>query len=183
MQHIIFTLMLSMFLIQFGVSQINGFSVRGTFAAPTGNFGNVAGTGFGGFVTGLYDFDDKLQLTGTVGLLRFGEQSVGGIFGSDELDYQYLVIPIYSGARYHLTDEGEDMRFYVGGNVGYQIVSLSVKDRQGNSLGSITGSNSVGLVPFGGLLWKNFDARIVYSFLDVDYLGLEFGIVLGRSGN
>ena len=55
---------------------------------PTGNYGDVVGTGFGGFGLFQYGMNENVALTGQVGYTAFGNKSIG----SDSQDQRTLLL-------------------------------------------------------------------------------------------
>ncbi|HQU73410.1 MAG TPA: hypothetical protein PKV71_04125 [Calditrichia bacterium] len=148
--------------------EISGYGARGMVAMSSGGYGNFWGNGAGGVGTVFYKFDDKITLSGSVGFLR--HSATDNLFG----DLSLTVIPIMSGARYYLKEEGEKMRPYVGGDLGYFFVSVGGDDF--GYLGS--GSSEITLGPAAGVNFGKLDLRAVYYLTDISYLGLEVGIAL-----
>lgn len=148
--------------------EISGYGIRGVLGLPSGTFGDLVGTGFGGVGTLFYSIDENLVLTGSAGFLRFGGDGISK-------DFNWSVIPLMSGARYYLGEEDAGMRPYVGGDLGYFIVNVSGD----NGLVGIGGSE-VTLGPAVGVQLNSFDIRAIYYLTDIAYLGLEVGIALRK---
>ncbi|MCB0270355.1 MAG: hypothetical protein KDH95_19520 [Calditrichaeota bacterium] len=162
--------------------EISGYGARGIIALPSGNLSNVAGTGIGGIGTLLYEFDDNLVFSGSVGFISMGSKEVASSVFFSELnwDYSYKIIPITTGARYYLKPEGEGLRPYVGGDIGYYIYSVSVEDANGVSVGSVSGTSNFGIAPAVGFQMGILDVQANYSLADFNYLGLSVGVMLGK---
>jgi len=77
-------------------SQIDWYA-HGDVALPMGDFGDVAGTGFGGGIRGAMPYSEVLTLRGEVGYIHFGGESFG------DWDYQYALIPFVVLAEYQFT--------------------------------------------------------------------------------
>ncbi|MBI5475924.1 MAG: outer membrane beta-barrel protein [Ignavibacteriales bacterium] len=89
---------------------------------PSGTFGDVAGTGFGGTANFLYTVNPQITITGTAGYIMWGEKSFDLGFG--EWKYSYSAIPILAGGRYYFT-EG-DSRVYGSAEIGLYMFSATV---------------------------------------------------------
>jgi hypothetical protein len=100
---------------------------------PSGTFGDVAGTGFGGTVNFLYDINDQIAISGTAGYLTWGKKSVG--VAPYSFEYTYSAIPILAGARYYFTKCGEGL--YGSAEIGFYMFSVKFKS-PGYTIGGVT---------------------------------------------
>lgn len=89
---------------------------------PSGSFGDVAGTGFGGTANFLYQLNDQISLSGTAGYISWGGKSID--VGLGTWDYSYSAIPILVGGRYYFT-EG-DARVYGSAEIGMYMFSFKL---------------------------------------------------------
>jgi hypothetical protein len=89
---------------------------------PSGNFGDIAGTGIGGTANFLYQLNNQISLSGTAGYISWGGKSFDVGFGKYE--YAYSAIPILVGGRYYFT-EG-DARVYGSAEIGMYMLSATV---------------------------------------------------------
>jgi len=96
-------------------SQIAWYA-HGDLALPTGDFGDAAGTGFGGGVGGAMPYNESLTLRGEVGYVHFGGKSIG------DFDWQYALIPILVLGEYQFD---LDSPFYGLGGIGMTMARFS----------------------------------------------------------
>lgn len=157
-------------------SQLQAISVGGGIAKPSGSFNDFAGTGFGGGVRGYYNYEglENIVLTGTVGYYRFGEKEYSVLGFNTGLGYKWSLIPIMSGGRYYLGAPDAGARFFVGGELGIHIYSVSVVGED-NVFGSSTlaGSTDFALIPMVGAELGPLDVHAEYSISDLKYLGIK----------
>lgn len=96
----------------------------GELSLPSGDFGDVAGTGFGGTANFLYHVSDQLAISGTAGYIMWGGKSLDlGFWGKWE--YSYSAIPILAGGRYYFSTG--DSRLYGSAEVGLYMFSFTLK--------------------------------------------------------
>ncbi len=100
-------------------------------ALPMGNFGDVAGTGFGGTAQFEMEFMPQLYGTATAGYIKWG----GKDFGT--FSYSYSAVPVLVGAKYFFMPAGG---FYGQAQLGLYFFSADVT----------TPAVSVGGFSFGG---------------------------------
>ncbi len=156
-----------------------------TLAIPLGDFADAYNMGFGGTVTFMYRVIPQMDLTGSIGYLRWGYKATDGSYSS---------IPFLVGARYYFSP-GNIMP-YAGAELGLHFSSASFEIPTytvfGQTYGGGTASTSstdFGLGFGGGALIKagsnlTLDATLQYnliassgsySFLSVE-VGAKFGI-------
>ena len=87
----------------------NQVGVAFDLGVPTGDFGDVAKTGFGGQLRGLLGVGTAGQVSLTTGYLSFKEKEESG------MDLKMSIIPILAGYRHNFSG------FYVEPQVGYGI--------------------------------------------------------------
>lgn len=156
-----------------------------TLAIPLGDFGDGANMGFGATVAFMYRVIPQLDLTGSLGYLRWGYKEFDGSFSS---------IPLLFGARYYFTN-GTVMP-YAGAELGLHFASASIKlptyTLFGETYGGGTESSSdtdFGVGFGGGTLIQvapNFllDATLQFNIIarsgsSSNYLSLEVGASFG----
>ncbi len=109
---------------------------------PSGSFGDVAGTGFGGTANFLYQLNNQISLSGTAGYISWGGKSFET--GLGKYEYSYSAIPILVGGRYYFT-EG-DARVYGSAEIGMYLFSWTftspVYDVGGYSFGGEVSESS-----------------------------------------
>ena len=108
-------------------------------ALPSGTFGDVAGTGFGGTVNFLYDINDQIAISGTAGYLTWGKKSVGA--GAFSFEWTYSAIPILAGGRYYFTKCGEGL--YGSAEIGLYMFTVKTKSPGYSILGVTYGGGEV----------------------------------------
>jgi hypothetical protein len=166
-------------------AQLQAISVGGGIAKPSGDFNSFAGTGFGGGVRGYYQYEglDNILLTGAIGYYRFGEKEFSAFGFNSGFGYKWSLIPIMSGGRYYFGQEEASTRFYVGGELGIHIYSVSVSGDD-NTLGSATlaGSTDFALIPMVGAQLGPLDVYAEYSISDLNYFGIKgaFKFAVGK---
>ncbi|HBC45606.1 MAG TPA: hypothetical protein DEO84_02055 [candidate division Zixibacteria bacterium] len=145
-------------------------------ALPMGNFGDVAGTGFGVTANFQYGWKPNIDLMGQLGYIKWGGKTAVGY------DYSYHAIPIQVGAKYYFKQETN--RFYVGGLVGFHMFGWSADyDLLGIHYSGSSSETKFSLAPMGGYEMKIgenmlFDASARYQIIsDVSYLGVRAGII------
>lgn len=95
----------------------------GELALPSGDFGDFAGTGFGGTANFLYHMNDQVAISGTAGYITWGGKSLDlGLLGKWE--YSYSAIPILAGGRYYFS--AGDSRLYGSAEIGFYMFSFTV---------------------------------------------------------
>lgn len=100
-----------------GISQAQNkmyLNIGGNIALPMGNFGDYAGTGFGGSVQFEMQFTPQLLGTASIGYITWG----GKDFGDSK--WTYSAIPILVGAKYFFMPSGG---FYGQAQLGLYMFS------------------------------------------------------------
>lgn len=154
-------------------AQIKGIGVSGGLSLPTGGFGNVAGTGFGGSVRMFYEYEDleNILLTGTVGYYRFANKDFQ-FLGQTTVGYKWTLIPLMSGARYYLGEPDARQRVFVGGEIGFHIYSVSVNSGGTSfNLGTYGNSTEFAIQPTVGFQLGGIEVSALYSIADLNYFG------------
>ncbi len=97
--------------------------VGAELALPSGDFGDFAGTGFGGTANFLYHMNEQMAISGTVGYISWGGKSLDlGFLGKYE--YSYSAIPVLAGGRYYFSTG--DSRLYGSAEIGMYMFSFTV---------------------------------------------------------
>lgn len=120
-----------------GISQAQNkmfLSIGGNVALPMGNFGDVAGTGFGGSAQFEMQFSPQLLGTASAGYISWGGKDFG-VFS-----YTYSAIPILVGAKYYFAPTGG---FYGHGQLGLYMFTVDIKaPASTNQFINISGSST-----------------------------------------
>ena len=121
-------------------------------ALPMSNFGDVAGTGFGGTAVFELEFAPQIVGTGTAGYISWG----GKDFGS--FSYSYSAIPILVGVKYFFMPAGG---FYANGQLGFYLFSADV-DVPATTVAGITfgGSTSSSSTEFAIALGAGYEVPV-----------------------
>jgi hypothetical protein len=169
-----------------GISQAQNkmyLNIGGNVALPMGNFGDVAGTGFGGSAQFEMQFTPQLLGTASIGYITWG----GKDFGT--FSYTYSAIPILVGAKYFFMPSGG---FYGHAQLGLYMFSADVESPAivvgGITVGggNVSSSNSEFAFAFGPgyeiplspkLMLDVSAAYIVIS--DLGHIGIRAGVKFG----
>jgi hypothetical protein len=91
------------------IAQNGRLSVGAELALPSGDYGDNAGTGFGGSLRYENPLGDNLGLMGTVGYLMYGTKTIesGAAGYSVKTEYTNSMIPIMVGGKYYFTEQQE----------------------------------------------------------------------------
>ena len=142
-------------------------------ALPTGDFGDVAGTGFGATGKFLYQFKPDIKITGTTGYIMWTEKE------SAAFSYKYSVIPLKGGVRYYFTPN-----LYAVGELGIHIYMFSFEYQDywtGQKVSDSDSDTEFGFAPGAGYempINENLDLDISlrYEIGDLDYLAFRVGL-------
>lgn len=151
-------------------------------ALPMGNFGDFAGTGFGG--TAVFEMEFAPQLNGSVtaGYITWGGKDVNTGFGN--YSYSYSAIPILIGAKYYFMPAGG---FYGHGQLGFYLFSVDVEVPTGTGFGFDVGGSStefaisVGAgyeIPVGTNTMVDLGAAYII-ISDLGHVGIRGGVKFG----
>ncbi len=149
MKKLLLVLFVTVFAVSFSNAQSKmGASVQGLLSFPTGDFGDGAGTGFGATGTFVYSVSPMLDVTGSVGYIKWGtKESVPGY------EVSFSDIPIQVGVRYAV-GKGQFLP-YVSAEAGLHMLSSSAK---GNLFGFTVDQSDTetkfGVSPGAGFLYK-----------------------------
>lgn len=154
-------------------------------AIPMGTFGDAVGIGFGATGTFMFRVAKQIDLTGTIGYLRFGYDNVDGSLTS---------IPLLFGGRYYFMPG--KVQPYAAAEFGFHFTSSSF-DIPSQTIGGFTfggGSQSASSTDFGfgfggGVLIAisknvNLDGGLQYNLVTTTgnssgYISFEIGAAFG----
>lgn len=159
-------------------------SVGPEVALPMGDFGDFAGTGFGGTVRFEYPFNNQLVGIVDAGYLMWGgeEFDLGG-FGKVTTDYS--AIPILAGVKYYFGPN-----FYALAQAGIHMFTFDAESEI-SFLGSTTKtSSSASESKFGagagigyelalGSMMLDLNAKYQMVADDLSYVGVRAGLKFG----
>jgi opacity protein-like surface antigen len=146
-------------------------------ALPMGNFGDVAGTGFGATIHGQYGWKPNIDLIAQLGYIKWGGKTMAGF------DYSYHAIPIQVGGKYFFNQTAN--RFYAGALLGFHMFGWSY-DYNLPFYGHTSGSSSTtkfSFAPLAGYEMKLGEKMILdlsarYQIIsDLSFLGIHAGIL------
>lgn len=164
-----FLLLLAPAALALDTSQISWYA-HGGLTMPSGDFGDVAGTGFGGGVGGMMPYSETINLRGQVGYTYFGgkDEEVLGV----DWSWNWSLIPIWFLGEYKF-----DPAIYGVGGLG-MVMARSSFEYDHPVLGTIdeSGSDTEFGFTFGaGYRMSevlNLEAR--YSIVsDLNYISVE----------
>jgi len=142
-----------------------GVSIMGGLTFPTGDFGDVYGTGYG--LNGVFQYyiNPTLAITGTTGDMRW---SYSIYRFNENLTFSTTSIPLLGGARYYFMSG--NLSPYAGAELGLHILTTSVAGPRG--------SNSDSEVKFG----FGFGGGFIYTINPTLYLdtNLKFNSTSGE---
>ncbi|WP_337866482.1 outer membrane beta-barrel protein [Ignavibacterium sp.] len=184
MKKVFLVLFVAFFAVAFTYAQSKmAASVQGTLSFPTGDFGDGAGTGFGASGTFVYSVSPMLDVTGSVGYIKWGtKESIPGyeVSSSD--------IPILIGLRYTF-GKGQFLP-YGAAEVGLHMLSSSVKgDLFGFPVDESSTETKFGIAPGFGFLYKfnpktALDVNAKYNMIFTEgssttHLSVDVGVLFG----
>ncbi|MEP0860341.1 MAG: porin family protein [Ignavibacterium sp.] len=149
MKKLLLVLFVTVFAVAFTNAQSKmGASVQGLLSFPTGDFGDGAGTGFGATGTFTYSVSPMLDVTGSVGYIKWGtKESIPGY------EVSFSDIPIQVGLRYAF-GKGQFLP-YGSAEVGLHMLSSSVKGTLfGFTVDQSDTETKFGIAPGVGFLYK-----------------------------
>lgn len=152
-------------------AKINGIGGGIAMVMPTGDFSKLADSGMGIIFTTTHDQDwvENVELTGSVGYVKFGEKSLGEDLQNLGVGFQFSLIPVMGGARYYLNGKEAPSKVWIGGNMGFHFVSLKFGDT--TTFGYYSESeNEVAMALAGGAVLGGIGVEARISFLgDFNY--------------
>jgi len=172
-----------------GISQAQNkmyLNIGGNVALPMGNFGDVAGTGFGGTAQFEMQFTPQLLGTATAGYITWGGKDFSTL--GTKYSYTYSAIPILVGVKYFFMPSGG---FYGHGQLGlymfswdfeaptYTIGGVTYGGKQSESSSEFTFAFGPGYeLPLSPKL--NLDLSAAYIVIsDLGHIGIRAGVKFG----
>ena len=151
-------------------SQISWYG-HGGITMPTGDFGDMAGIGFGGGVGGMLPYSEALNLRGQVGYSHFGGKDLAGLGG--DWSWSWALIPFWALGEYKFDPASP---FYGVGGLGLIMARSSVEYEYLGVQYDESGSDTEFGFTFGGGYRMsevlNLEAR--YSIVDqLNYISFE----------
>ncbi len=110
----------------------NQIGVGAEVGLPTGDFGDAAKTGFGGYAKGLFGIGEAGQITFTTGYTSY--KFKGGV------DANWSIIPLLAGYRHNFSG------FYAEPQIGYGILGAKADGGESDSEGLFTWAVGFGYV-------------------------------------
>ena len=187
MKKVFIVLILSLCLVGITQAKGNQMAVGGNviLAVPMGTFGDAVGIGFGATGTFMFRVAKQIDLTGTIGYVRFGYDNADGSLKS---------IPLLFGGRYYFTPG--KVQPYAAAELGFHFTSSSFEIPAQTFFGQTFGGGTVdasstdfGFGFGGGVLvevGKNlqFDGGLQYNLVTTTgnssgYISFELGVAFG----
>ena len=154
MKKMIFVILVLIFSSTFLPAQTNfGIDVNGAYLSPTGDFGNVYKSGFGGLASLNYNVTNNIQLSLSAGYSRFSFNndqynqmlsdfySAFGTTTTVEINSKLKIIPVMLGGKYFFTSTA--FRPYAALDLGLHIVSVDASSIKinGETLDAVKGQS------------------------------------------
>jgi len=143
-------------------------------ALPMGDFGDVAGTGFGATGQFEYVYNPNISIVGHLGYIKWGGKDFGFY------KWSYSVIPIKGGAKYYF--DPIKRGFYGSGEIGLHLFSYSSESDIGGVPDYSESSTEFGLALIGGYempAGQTFilDLSVRYELIsDLNFIGFRVGV-------
>jgi hypothetical protein len=174
---LLMTAIVSISLLTRAQSGNNQAGIAFELGVPTGDFGDLAKTGFGGLFRAGYGIGSAGQLTFTTGYTSFGIKDEWKDFAGVE-DWNLHIIPFLAGYRHNFSG------FYVEPQIGYGIYGSKA------TAGGVSESDSEGAFTYGGGLgyqMKGLEIGARYQAGSKDgettsYIGFHIGYNFSLSG-
>ena len=110
-----------------------GVGINAAYLSPTGDFGDLYKSGFGGLASLTFDVTENLQLSATVGYAQFSFNNDkfnqmlndflgGGSNANVSVDSKLTLIPIMAGGKYFFTTS--NFKPYAAVDLGAHIMSV-----------------------------------------------------------
>lgn len=170
MKSIFYVFVLTLFSsMTFAQTGFHKYGVGAEVGLPMGNFGNAYGIGFGATGKVFYGLNDKSDITGTLGYMRFGMKK-----DNDMISGSMGMIPIVLGYRY---DFGG---LYGEPQLGFTVLKSKINfDDMGLGLSGLSGTGSTtkfSLGLGGGYDFGSLDVGARFQIIDnLNFLGLRLG--------
>ncbi|PZR26859.1 MAG: hypothetical protein DI535_12715 [Citrobacter freundii] len=134
----------------------NRLGLGADVAIPTGEFSDLSGVGFGGYLKGLYGVGKSGQVTVTYSYTVFKvKEDLQNLFGVDKLNVR--IMPFMLGYRQNING------FYLEPQAGYGV--YSARATVGNQSATETDGAFAWAVGAGYALNKGFDLGVSYQNL------------------
>lgn len=149
--------------------------IDGGIALPTGDWGDVAGVGFGALARLEMPLQAKLTLTARAGYLQHTSQD------GDQGDTSTSEIPFFGGARYTFSggdpagEAGKAAEIYGAAELGLVISRFSVDVEGGESMSE--SNTNLGMTLGAGYRTGKLDLRANLLFPDIGELGDVMGVM------
>lgn len=153
---------------------------EGNVILPFGNFlsDRANPVGFGATALFIYPFNENISFSGRAGWYTLGGEREEQ--GNNFAEYSISAIPIQGGVRYHLNGTGEP-GLYVGGEVGFHILSVDFDTNVNTGFGGFGGSSSASsteftIAPMVGFSLEALDMSAFINLLnDATWFGIRVG--------
>ncbi|MCK6621844.1 MAG: outer membrane beta-barrel protein [Calditrichaceae bacterium] len=145
------------------------FGVEGNLAMPQGDFGDVAGTGYGLTAFAMFTLMPAINLSAHAGYMIFGGKDFQTPAGN--VEYDYSAIPILAGVRFYVLPMP---KLYLAGQLGFHNFKVTTKSPGGGE--SDDSSTEFSFAPTVGVEFGPLDASAFYMIIsDANYIGLRLG--------
>ena len=152
-------------------------NLQGGVQFPSGDFSDVAGTGYGGSATFEYKLPLlPISLTGMIGYYHWGEkEDIEGV------DYSYNSIPFMVGGRYYMSSL--IIKPYFGAELGINVFSSDVETPRLKIENTDTKFSIAPMfgIKFGIGILIDLDVNIKYNVITTDPSTNNFGVNAGVS--
>jgi hypothetical protein len=159
------------------------FSLGAEVGLPMGNFGDIAGAGFGGSLRYEANISDKLNWSASAGYLSFSGKTYTYPGTNVTIPFgNFSIIPITGGVKYYFSEVNNG--FYGAADLGFNFISTyDVTYNSGNGGGynlSSASTTKFGLSPGVGYRTGNWDLAARFNLIsDANYLGVRVAYVFG----
>jgi hypothetical protein len=157
-------------------------------AVPMGDFGDVAGTGFGFSATGKYMLNEQMAVGANLGYYGFGEKEYSVGYGTVKVGYS--IIPVTGLFHYYFLTEG--LKVYAGGDLGFYSCKATVTTPSYSAYGytvaggtASTSETKIGFAPTVGVEYPindmlSFEGNLKYQYIATSGTAITaFGINVG----
>lgn len=144
---------------------------------PSGDFGDVADFGIGGYIEPKISFSD-IEVGLHLGGMAFAGADISGTSGSVS---GTTIVPITANGYYFFDLPG--VKPYVGAGLGPYFVDFGSVDTGVTGVPDIDGGSSTefGFSPRAGLNLGGFDIGVAYHIVsDLNYFGFNLGFHIGK---
>lgn len=150
--------------------------------APSGDFGDLADFGIGGYIEPKYSLTDNLEVGVHLAWMVFAgaDLDVGGTSASVSAT---KIIPILAVAQYYFPVPG--VKPYVGIGIGPYNVDFGnfSASGTGGATGDSGSETKIGFAPKVGINLGGFDIGVAYHIVsDLNFIGFNLGFHIGGRG-